>query len=139
MTPIQTYLMFNGRCAEAIEFYCQALGAEKLMSMTFGESPDQSMVQPENKDKIMHAEFRLQDSTIMCSDGHCDEASQGKFEGFALTFLVANPTEAQRAYARLAEGGQPQMPLTETFFSPSFGMLRDRFGITWMVLTHPKT
>jgi PhnB protein len=126
------YLTFEGRCEEAIDFYRRALGAEVTMMMRFKESPDQSMVAPGSENKIMHSSFQIGDSTIMASDGRC----QGKpnFQGFALTLSAKNTSDAERYFNALADGGQVQMPLTKTFFSPSFGMLADRFGVPWMIM-----
>jgi PhnB protein len=128
---IQPYLFFDGRCEEAIDFYSRTLGAEVTMLMRFKESPDQSMVTPESKDKVMHASLRIGDATVLASDGRC--MGNPSFQGFALSVTAANEAEAKRLFAALGEGGQVQMPLAKTFFSPSFGMVADRFGVGWMV------
>ena len=128
---IQPYLFFDGRCEEALEFYRKTIGAEILMMMRFKESPDPGNCGDVPGDKIMHASVRVSDSVFMASDGRCE--GRPKFEGFALSLTVANESEASRAFAALSEGGQVQMPLAKTFFSPSFGMLADRFGVMWMV------
>jgi PhnB protein len=83
----------------------------------------------------MHACFRVGDSNILASDGRC--MGKPNFQGFALSLTVANEAEANRAFAALSDGGQEQMPLTKTFFSPRFGMVSDRFGVTWMVYVSP--
>ena len=126
------YLTFEGRCEEAIDFYKRALGAEVTMMMRFKESPDQSMTAPGSENKIMHSSFQIGNSTIMASDGRC----QGKpnFQGFALTLSAKNTSDFERYFKALSDGGQVQMPLTKTFFSPSFGMLADRFGVPWMIM-----
>jgi PhnB protein len=132
---VQPYLFFDGRCEEAIEFYKKALGAQVEMMMRFKESPEPSnpdMCPPGTEEKIMHASFRIGDSVVMGSDGRC--MGQPKFDGFALALTAANEQEAERLFAALADGGQVQMPLTKTFFSPSFGMVADRFGVNWMVI-----
>jgi PhnB protein len=132
---VQPYLFFDGRCEEAIEFYKKALGAQVEMMMRFKESPEPSnpdMCPPGTEDKIMHASFRIGDSVVMGSDGRC--MGQPKFDGFALALTAANEQEAERLFAALADGGQVQMPLTKTFFSPSFGMVADRFGVNWMIM-----
>ena len=131
---VKPYLYFNGRAEEAIDFYCRAIGAEKLFLMRFKESPDQSVVPPGKDDKVMHAEFRVGSSSLMASDGMCDESQQGSFGGITLSILTPIPSKAEDIFAALSEGGQIQMPLTETFFSPRFGMVADRFGVSWMVL-----
>ena len=71
---VQPYLFFDGRCEEALEFYSKKLGAKVEMLMRFKESPEPpqpGMVPPGSEDKVMHASFRVGDSTIMASDGHC--------------------------------------------------------------------
>lgn len=131
---VETYLFFNGRCEEAIEFYKKILGAEVTMLVRFKDSPEPpqpGMVPPGSENKIMHASFRIGDTTMMASDGHC--TGQTNFQGFSESLTVANEAEADGKFAALAEGGQVQMPLTKTFWSPRFGMVTDRFGVGWMV------
>ena len=128
---IQPYLFFNGRCEEALAFYRGALGAEVTMFMRFKESPDPGMVAPGTGDKVMHASFRIGETTVLASDGRCQ--GPASFQGFALSLTVPNEAEADRKFAALADSGQVQMPLGKTFFSPRFGMVADRFGVSWMV------
>ena len=131
---VQPYLFFDGRCDEALEYYKQTLGAEVEMLMRFKDNPDPAGCGggPADQDKVMHASVRIGDTVLMASDGRC----QGKpsFEGFALSLSVPTEAEAERRFAALAEGGQVVMPLGKTFFSPRFGMVVDRFGVTWMLL-----
>ena len=134
--PIQPYLMFNGRTDEALGFYARTLGAKIEMLMRFKEAPDQSMIPPGSGDKVMHACFRIGDSALMASDGGCNQ--QTSFQGFALSLTVPNEAEADRVFAALGDGGQVQMPLAKTFFSPRFGMVADRFGVSWMVYIAPQ-
>ena len=134
--PIQPYLMFNGRCEEAIDFYKKALGAQPQMVMRFKDAPDQSMITPGNGDKIMHAALNIGDGVVLLSDGMC--TGQQAFEGFSLSFTVKDEAEATRRFNALADGGQVRMPLGKTFFSPSFGMVADKFGLGWMVYVEPK-
>lgn len=132
-TVIQPYLFFGGRCEEAIAFYKKTLGAEVEMVMKFKDSPEPmpaDKMKPGFENKVMHASFRVGDSTIMASDG-CDEAT--KFSGFSLSITVADAAAADRTFNALAAGGQVTMPLAKTFWSPKFGMLTDKFGIGWMV------
>ena len=138
MMNVQPYLFFDGRCEEALEFYRSALGAEVTMLMRNNESPEPpppGMVPPGSEKKILHATFRIGETTLMASDGHC----QGKpeFKGFSLSITVASEAEADRVFAALGNGGQVQMPLSKTFFSPRFGMVADRFGVGWMVIVGP--
>jgi PhnB protein len=131
---IQPYLFFNGSCEQAIEFYRKALGAEVEMMMRFKESPEPpppGAVPPGFENKIMHASFRVGQTTVLASDG-CS-ADKLRFQGFSLSLSVPTEAEADRAFTTLADGGQVKMPLTKTFFSPRFGMLEDRFGIGWII------
>ena len=135
---IEPYLFFNGRCEEAVEFYKKALGAEVLMLMRFKESPEPhppGMLAPGSENKIMHVSLRIGDASVMASDGRC--TGQADFQGFSLSLTVANEAEAGRKFAALADGGQVQMPLGKTFWSPCFGMVTDRFGVGWMVSVAP--
>ncbi|HEU0218192.1 MAG TPA: VOC family protein [Stellaceae bacterium] len=134
--PIQPYLAFNGRCEEAIDFYRKALGAEVNMMMRFKQCPDQSMISPENAEKIMHADLKIGDGVLLMSDGMC--AGTTKFEGMSLSFTVADEAEAGRRFNALADGGEVRMPLAKTFFSPSFGMVQDKFGVGWMIYVAPQ-
>ena len=128
---IQPYLFFDGRCDEAITFYQSALGAEVAMLMRFKDGPEPGMVPPGSGDKVMHASLRIGDTTVLASDGRC--LGQPNFQGFALSLTVPDVAEAERLFAALGDGGEVRMPLAKTFFSPSFGMVADRFGVTWMV------
>ena len=135
---VQSYLFFDGRCEEALEYYRKTVGAEIQMLMRFKDSPEPPQpgaCAPGSGDKIMHASFRVGDTTLMASDGRC----QGKpsFQGFSLSLTVPTEAEADKVFAALSDGGQVQMPLTKTFFAKRFGMLIDRFGVCWMILVAP--
>lgn len=132
---IQPYLMFGGRCEEALEFYRSALGAQIDMLIRYKDSPEApppGMLPPGFDNKVMHASFRIGDNILMASDG-CEEGQ--RFSGFSLSIAVATEVEADRFFTALCDGGQVQMPLGKTFWSPRFGMLTDRFGISWMINT----
>jgi len=135
---VQAYLNFDGRCEEAIEFYRGALGAEVMMLTRFKDSPEPhapGMVPPGAENKVMHASFRIGESTVMASDCHC--GGKPGFQGFSLSLTVPNEAVAERLFAALGKGGQVKMPLAKTFFSPSFGVVNDRFGVTWMIYVAP--
>jgi PhnB protein len=135
---IQPYLFFNGSCEEAVKFYQKAVGAEVEMMMRFKDSPEPpqpGMVPPGHENKIMHTSFRVGETTVMASDGCGD--GKANFQGFSLSLTVPSEAEADRVFAALADGGQAQMPLTKTFWSPRFGMLTDRFGLGWMISVLP--
>jgi PhnB protein len=129
---VQPYLNFNGRCEEALAFYGKVLGAKIEGLMRFKDSPDPSMVSPGSENKVMHSSFRVGDAVVLASDGRCQ--GETNFQGISLTLTVPDEAEAERRFGALSDGGQVQMPLTKTFFSPRFGMVADRFGVTWMVL-----
>jgi PhnB protein len=132
---VQPYLFFDGRSEEAIEFYRSALGAEVTFLMRFKECPEQSRIPPGAADKVMHASFRVGDTTVMASDGECQD--KASFQGFSLSLTASDEAEAERLFGALAEDGQVRLPLTKTFFSPRFGMVADRFGVPWMVVVTP--
>ena len=132
---VQPYLFFDGRCDEALAFYTAAIGAQVKVRMRWKDSPDQSMCTPQNADKVMHAQFAVGETTVMASDGR--NTGRPKFDGFALSIMAKTEAEADRMFAALGAGGQITMPMTKTFFSPRFGMVADRFGLSWMVLVPP--
>jgi PhnB protein len=132
---IQPYLFFDGRCDEALEFYRNNLGAEVTALVRYKESPDPNSGPPGAGDKVMHSNFRIGETTLMASDGRCQ--GQPNFDGFSLSLTAPNEAEADRLFTALADGGQVQLPLSKTFFSPSFGMVTDRFGVPWMVIVTP--
>ncbi len=135
---VQPYLFFEGRAEEAVEFYRKTLGAEITMLMRYSESPEAQppgMIPPGSENKVMHMSFRIGDTEVMASDGRCGGSSN--FQGFSLSLTVATDAEAQQKFAALAAGGQVQMPLMKTFFSSQFGMVADRFGVSWMIIVMP--
>lgn len=133
---IQPYLFFDGHCDEAIAFYRQALGAEVLMLMRFGEGPEGNAECPGGTappaDKVMHACLQIGQTQVFLSDGF--SAGKPEFKGISLSLSAADDAEAKRLFDALAEGGEIQQPLMPTFFSSSFGMLTDRFGVSWMLV-----
>ena len=133
---IQPYLFFGGRCEEALEFYRTAVGAEILMLSRFKDAPEPQGLPDCFDDKIMHVSFRVGQTTLMASDGRCEGDKQ--FDGFSLSIVAPDEAEADRVFAALSEGGLVSMPLEKTFWAPKFGMLQDRFGVTWMVSVQHK-
>jgi PhnB protein len=133
---IQPYLFFEGRADEAIAFYGKALGAEVTMRMTYGESPEGDGECPGGMkppaDKVMHAGLRIGGTELGLSDGMC--SGKPDFKGISLTLVCADDAEARRRFDALADGGEVNMPLGESFFATAFGMLVDRFGVGWMVM-----
>jgi PhnB protein len=136
---VQPYLFFEGRTEEALEFYGKALGAKVEMLMRHKDNPEPArpgMVPPGCENKVMHACFRIGDTAVMASDGMC--SGKPNFQGVALSVTARDEAEAKRLFASLSDGGKVQMPLAKTFFAPAFGMLADRFGVSWMVIAAPE-
>jgi PhnB protein len=131
---VQPYLFFDGRCEEAVEFYRRALGAKVEMLMRFKDCPEpEHRPSPDTENKVMHCSLRIGEATVMASDGMRPKG-QPSFQGISLSLTAADVAEAERLFNALADGGQVQQPLIETFFSPRFGMVADRFGVPWMVV-----
>ena len=133
---VEPYLFFEGRTEEALQFYEQKLGAKIEALMRYKENPEPKYNPPNSANKVMHALFSIGDTKVMASDGNC--TGKPSFQGFALTINAKDAAEAKQRFDALAEGGQVQMPLAETFFAKSFGMVADRFGMGWMVIAEPK-
>ena len=129
---VQAYVSFRGRCEEALEFYKKSAGAEVTGLMRWKESPDENMKSPPGyEEKVMNAVFRVGETELMADDGMGEK--QAEFKGITLAIEVANDSEAKRIFAALGEGGMVTMPLVKTFWTSSFGMLTDKFGVPWMV------
>lgn len=131
---IEAYLFFNGRCEEAIALYQEVMGAQVEMLMRFNECPDPlppDAIPPGHEEKVMHASLRIGGTRLMLSDGNCAGAT--KFDGFSLSLALTDSTAANRVFTALATDGTITMPIGETFWSPCFGMVTDKFGVPWMV------
>jgi PhnB protein len=133
---VQPYLFFDGKCEEALDFYKSALGAKVDMMLRFKDNPEPQAQGPGcgagSEDKVMHAAFRVGETLIMASDGMA--GGKPEFKGFSLSVTAKDEAEADRLFAALGKGGQVQMPMGKTFFSPRFGMVADKFGVGWMVI-----
>ena len=125
------YLSFDGRCAEAFRFYERLLGGRIGMMMRWSESPIADQVAPEWGERIIHATLELDGALLLASDA--PPSHYGKPQGFSVSIQTDDLDKAERIFAGLAEGGEIQMPLAETFWAKRFGMVTDRFGIPWMV------
>ena len=137
---VQPYLSFEGRAEEAIEFYKKAVGAKVTMMMRNKESPEApppGMLPPNSGEKIMHSSMTIGDSVVMATDGMV--SGKPKFDGISLSLTAKDDAEAKKAFNNLAEGGEVTMPLNKTFFASSFGMLKDKFGVHWMVMAGSTT
>ena len=131
---IEPYLFFEGRCDEAIAFYKGSLGGTVNMIMRYKDCPQgpPGGFPAEMLDKVMHASVSIGATTLLLSDGHCK--TPANFSGFSLSLAVASDAEAKQRFDSLADGGKICMPLGKAFFASSFGMVVDRFGVSWMVM-----
>ncbi len=137
---VQPYVFFEGRCEEALDFYAKAIDAKIEMKMKYSESPGGSGSRPPglpagSDNKIMHAAFKVGDSLVMASDGMC--SGETGFKGVALTISMDDQASVRRMFEALAQGGQVHMPLEKTFYSPLFGVVADKFGLSWMLMANP--
>lgn len=129
---VQAYVTFGGRCEEALAFYKKSIGAEVTSLLRWKDSPDAAMKSPPGyEEKIMNASFRIGDTELMADDGMGEKHAD--FRGMTLAIEVADDAEAKRVFDALGQGGKATMPLTKTFWTSSFGMLTDQFGVPWMV------
>ena len=129
---VQPYLFLEGRADEAIEFYKKTLGAQVEMLMRWKDAPDKSMCSPGNENKVMHSCMKIGETSVMASDGR--NSGKPNFDGFALSVDAKSDADAKTMFDALSDGGQVVMPVGPTFFASSFGMVRDRFGVHWMVI-----
>ena len=133
---VEPYLFFGGRCEEALNFYRDALGARIEAIMRYREAPEQpppGTLAPGWEDKVMHSLMRVGGSGVMASDGMGPQETG--MRGASLALSLDSDAEAERAFNALAQGGQVQMPLGKTFFASRFGMVADKFGVPWMVIS----
>lgn len=131
MPQLNAYLSFDGRCAEAMRFYAQALDARIETLLTVRDSPMAADSPPEVQDQVMHAYLVGPGFSLMAGDA-MGMPWQG-VHGVAMTLNYDTVDEATRRFAALAEGGTVTMPLAESFWAQTFGMLTDRFGVPWIV------
>ena len=132
MSSIAAYLFFAGQCEEAFTLYAEVLGAEIGERHTYGGSPMADQMPAEFADKLMHMELRLAGQSLMGSDTATPQPVR-PMVGARVAVTLDKAVAAHTAFARLAEGGEVLMPIQPTFWSPAFGMLTDRFGVSWLV------
>ena len=128
---VNPYLHFNGNCEEAMKYYQKVLGAKIEAMFPYEDGPPDMPTPPEYKKRIMHAKVTIDGEVLMAAD-----SPPGHFQapqGFSVSLQVEDPTDAERKFKALAEGGTVSMPFGKTFFSKGFGMCTDQFGIPWMV------
>ena len=130
MKQLNVYLAFPGNCEEALHFYKDWFGGEIVSLQRFGDTPVEST--EEQKQKVMHAEFRAGDIYLMASDGRPGEPlTPGDMVNLSINLTDAD--EQESIFSKLSAGGSVDMPLQDTFWGASFGMLTDKYGIRWML------
>lgn len=136
---VQTTLNFFGRTEEAVKFYGRTIDAETLFLLRFRDCPDPSYMRPGMEEKIFHATFRIGSTEIMASDCGCEQPPVGtRFAGFSLAVRVESTERAERFFAGLSDGGQIQLPMLKTFFAERYGIVVDRFGVSWKIMVESK-
>ncbi|MFB6457466.1 VOC family protein [Chitinophaga sp. Hz27] len=131
MSKIEPYLSFNGNCAEAMNFYKEALGGQ-LMVMLVKDSPAKDQIPEEYHNQVMHAYLKGNGFSLMASDNMSqDKTVTGT--NVSLTYNAEDNSEAEEIFNGLSKGGKVTMPLAETFWAKRFGMLIDKYGFNWMV------
>ena len=129
---LHTYLNYGGNCEQAFRFYEQHLGGKITMMMTHGQMPNPENVQPDWKDKVLHARITLGGTELLGADIPTDRFQP--MRSAYLSLSLDSIEEAERIYALLSDGGQIFMAMGETFFAHRFAMLRDKFGTSWMII-----
>ncbi|MBI1416007.1 MAG: VOC family protein [Limimaricola sp.] len=133
--PTMPYLHFRGQCAEALAFYADVFGGTDLQMMRYGEGPD-AQADWAGSQRILHGQVSLGDGTLMASD-YPPGVEGDPQAGFSVMQTAPDVARGQAVFDRLAEGGAVVNPFGPTFFSPGFGMVRDRFGTAWIISTMP--
>jgi PhnB protein len=133
------YLTFNGNCRDAFTRYKEIFGGE-LVLLRMGDMPPDAGPPPDDStsEMIMHAALTNGDELLMGSDDPSG-GFDGTVSGMSVNYSLADAGEAKRVFDALADGGEVQLPLGETFFSPAFGMCKDRFGTPWMIMADMPT
>jgi PhnB protein len=134
---VEPYLNFGGRTKEALAFYAEKLGAKTEFVMHFKESPEAQKAPPDWQDKVLHTTFSIGSSQLMASDGMPGQPHPG-YHGFSLSVMAEDVAAGEKRFNALADGGKITMPWAKTFWSPGFGMLVDKFGVSWMVSVEHK-
>jgi len=128
---VNPYLSFQGDCEAALDLYARCFGAERATIFRYGGSPMAGDVPADWSDKVMHATLKIGDQVVMAADVTPDRYEAPK--GFSMSVHVDNAADAERIFDQLAEGGQALMPIAKTFWAERFGMVVDRFGVSWLI------
>ena len=138
MAAINPYLLFNGNCEEAFLFYQSVFGGEFPYVGKFGEMPagaeGEGSISEEDKNRIMHMSLPIgKDSILMGSDSNSASGPVTFGGNISISINTESKQEADKLFDGLSAGGNPFMPMNQTFWGAYFGMFVDKFGIHWMV------
>jgi PhnB protein len=135
-TKITPYLVMNGNANEAIRFYENALDAKVAFRQAFGEMPEnpEFPIAEDMKECISHAVIQIGESAIMFSDTFPGEHQQSSTQ-VTLCISTSDKEQTERFFEALRQDGKVNTPLQETFFSPAYAVVTDKFGITWQLFT----
>ena len=133
MNKLEIYLFFDGTCAEAIRFYEGALGGTARI-VRVRDTPEAAKLPADAQDRLMHARLDAGSVSLMASDWMDDKPFPG-MHGFSNCLTAPSAAEAQSLFDKLSAGGKVTAPFGKTFWSDGFGMLVDRFGTPWMVMS----
>ena len=133
---VEPYVYFQGRCEEALAFYRGAIDADGTVVARFGDIPG-SQAGPGAEDKVAHAVLRIGDTVVLASDGQ--GAGTADFSGFSLSLTASDDAEAERLFAALSDGGSVKVPIAATPFASRLGLVADRFGVPWTVVSQDAT
>jgi len=137
--PIVTTFNFSGRTEEALKFYAETLESETVFLMRFRESPDQRYAQAGMEELIFHATFRIDGTEFMASDvGYAKGTNPPPFSGFSLALGLSSVERARRIFSALSHGGSVLVPFAESAFTSWYGIVIDRFGVSWKINVEPK-
>lgn len=131
MAKVETYIFFNGNCAEVMKFYEKALGG-KLNVIKVKGSPAEAQMPKGSGDKVLHARLDIDGGVLMASDW-LDTKPYPGLNGFRVCIEFERVDDVKRLFDTLAKGGKVDMPPDKTFWVESFAMVTDRFGVGWMI------
>lgn len=133
---VTTYLMFNGNCEEAFLFYKSVFGGEFQYLGRYKDAPAEDggeELSEEDSNRIMHVSLPIGNTILMGSDSHPKYGDVGFGDNFSISIGTETTEEADKIFNGLSSGGMVNMPLEKTFWSSYFGMLKDKFGVNWMI------
>ena len=133
---VNTYLIFNGNCEEAFQFYKSVFGGEFQYIGKYKDAPEEEggeALSEEDSNRIMHVSLPIGSSVLMGSDSHPKFGDVGFGDNFSISINTESTDEADRIFNGLSAGGKVEMPMNNTFWGSYFGMFKDKFGVNWMV------